>query len=202
MLLENFIQYIFVRKKQILPLEFISQCKNSSFIFCSFLLLTLMHLSLRHLSLLSFVNRCGSQRRLLRDDHWLGEDCRYLKCPCAHIHVIQITQSHADLEYPSMWIMLCEIVCIVLCVYAVYVCLCVLILQHADPLKGLNWVYQGQWDSRTDTHMQWPVSTDTELKPCAWKAIHVFVSYIWEWDLYLWLTLFPVTVRCKNNCLS
>lgn len=126
-----------------------------------------VHLSLRNLSLLSFVNRCGSQTRLIWDDRWFGNECCYLKCTCSRIHVLQITQSHADLGRP------CESFCVRLCVlFLPYMYVCVLILQHTDPLKGLNWVYQGQWDSRTDTHIQWSASTDSKLKPCGWKAIH------------------------------
>lgn len=64
---------------------------------------------------------------------------------------------------------------------------CVLILQHTDPLKGLNRVYQGQWDSRTHTHIQWPVSTDSKLKPRGRKAIYTscFCSVFSECGSYL-----------------
>ncbi len=43
----------------------------------------------------------------------------------------------------SMHISLCEFVCLGLCVFA-SVHACVLILQHTDPLKGLNRVYPDQ----------------------------------------------------------
>lgn len=59
-----------------------------------------------------------------------------------HMLSYSCNTDHAESRWPgtSMWIFLCEIVCIVFCVYTIYVCVCPH-PAHTDPLKGLNWVY-------------------------------------------------------------